>query len=153
MIVVISDPTVGSHLAAWVSGPVFREVADRVYSNDLRINQKPQERLVGNTNPPKVKQGNSKALKQVYTMLGVKPLYADAANNTVDTSNGVSYTEAQYKSGTVPTVTGMGLSDALYLMGNAGYKVTVRGSGMVKNQSVTGGSMIPKGSRIALILE
>jgi cell division protein FtsI (penicillin-binding protein 3) len=47
----------------------------------------------------------------------------------------------------------MGLSDALYLMGNAGYKVTVRGSGMVKSQSVTGGSMIPKGSKIILTLE
>jgi cell division protein FtsI (penicillin-binding protein 3) len=154
MIVVISDPTVGSHLAAWVAGPVFREVADRVYSNDLRINQKPpQEHLVGNTNPPKVKQGNTKALKQVYTMLGVKPLYANAANNSVDTSNGVSYADVSYKSGTVPEVTGMGLSDALYLLGNAGYRVTVRGSGVVKNQSVTGGSRIPKGSRIAITLE
>lgn len=153
MIVVISDPTVGSHLAAWVAGPVFREVADRVYSNDMHINQKPQVHLVGNTNPPKVKTGNSKALKQVYTMLGVKPLYANANNNSIDTSNGVSYADIQYKSGTVPDVTGMGLSDALYLLGNAGYKITVRGSGMVKNQSVTGGSMIPKGSRIAITLE
>ncbi len=153
MIVVISDPTVGSHLAAWVAGPVFREVADRVYSNDLKINQKQPVRLVGNTNPPKVKQGNTKALKQVYTMLGVKPLYANAGNSSVDTSNGISYAEVQYKSGTVPMVTGMGLSDALYLLGNAGYRVTVRGSGVVKNQSVTGGSMIPKGSRIAITLE
>lgn len=153
MIVVISDPTAGSHFAAEVAGPVFREIADRVYSNDLRINQKPQTYLVGNTNPPKVKTGNTKALKQVYTMLGVKPLYADAANTTIDTSNGVSYADVQYKSGTVPSVTGMGLSDALYLLGNAGYKVTVRGSGVVKNQSVTGGSRIPKGSRIGIILE
>jgi cell division protein FtsI (penicillin-binding protein 3) len=151
MIVVISDPK-GQYLAAWVAGPVFREIADRVYSNDFRINQKPQTYLVGNTNPPKVKQGNAKALKQVYTMLGIKPLYANAAT-TVDTSNGVSYSDVQFKSGSVPTVTGMGLSDALYAMGNAGYKVKVRGSGVVKNQSVTGGSMIPKGSRIELILE
>ncbi|MEO8886846.1 MAG: penicillin-binding protein, partial [Mucilaginibacter sp.] len=153
MIVVIHDPTVGSHLAAWVAGPVFREIADRVYSTDLEINQKPQLRLVGNTNPPKVKQGNSKALKQVFEKLGVKPLYAYAANNSVDTSNGVPYAEVQYKSGTVPSVTGMGLSDALYLLGNAGYKVSVHGSGAVKSQSVTGGSMIPKGSKIILELE
>lgn len=153
MIVVISDPTAGSHFAAEVSGPVFREVADRVYSRDLRINQKPQTYLVGNTNPPKVKTGNTKAIKQVYNILGVKPLYANAANSTVDTSNGVTYSDVQVKSGSVPTVTGMGLSDALYAMGNAGYKVKVRGSGVVKNQSVTGGSRIPKGSRIELILE
>jgi cell division protein FtsI (penicillin-binding protein 3) len=47
----------------------------------------------------------------------------------------------------------MGLSDALYVMGNAGYKVTARGSGMVKKQSVTGGSLIPKGSKIILELQ
>lgn len=86
-------------------------------------------------------------------MLGVKPLYANAGNSAVDTSNGISYAEVQYKSGTVPAVTGMGLSDALYLLGNAGYRVTVRGSGVVTNQSVTGGSMIPKGSRISITLE
>ncbi len=153
MIVVISNPRVGLHLAAWVAGPVFRQIADRVYATDLQINQTPQVRLVGNTNPPKIKQGNNKALKQVFEKLGVKPLYADAGNNTVDTSNGIAYAEVQYKSGTVPSVTGMGLSDALYLMGNAGYKVTVRGSGTVKSQSVTGGSTIPKGSRITLMLE
>ena len=59
----------------------------------------------------------------------------------------------QRQNGTVPAVTGMGLSDALYVMGNAGYKVTVRGSGVVANQSVTGGSVIPKGSRILLELQ
>ncbi len=57
------------------------------------------------------------------------------------------------KKGAVPSVTGMGLSDALYVMGNAGYKVTARGSGVVKEQSVTGGSIIPKGSKIILQLQ
>jgi cell division protein FtsI (penicillin-binding protein 3) len=41
----------------------------------------------------------------------------------------------------------------LYVLGNAGYKVTVRGSGMVTTQSVTGGSLIPKGSRITIELQ
>jgi cell division protein FtsI (penicillin-binding protein 3) len=101
---------------------------------------------------PQVKQGNMKALKKVYSKLGVKPLYA-SANSTVDTSNGIPFEEVKYKNGTVPAVTGMGLSDALYVMGNAGYKVTVRGSGIVTNQSVTGGSAIPKGSRILIELQ
>ncbi len=155
MIVVIHDPKVGSHLAAWVAGPVFRKIADRVFSKDLNINQNAPAHFVGNTTLPKVKQGNVKALKEVYTQLGIKPLYAstNAAANGVDTSSGLAYEENKYKTGTVPAVTGMGLSDALYALGNAGYKVTVRGSGMVAAQSVIAGSVMPKGTKIMIELQ
>jgi cell division protein FtsI (penicillin-binding protein 3) len=155
MIVVVNNPTAGDYLAAKVAGPVFREIADRVFSNDLQINQNTPIRIVGNTTMPKVKQGNLKALKQAYAQLGVKPLYAsaNAAANGIDTSNGIAFEETKYKTGTVPSVTGMDLSDALYLLGNSGYKVAVRGSGVVTSQSVTGGSIIPKGSKITIELQ
>ncbi|HEY8783477.1 MAG TPA: penicillin-binding protein [Mucilaginibacter sp.] len=155
MIVVINHPTAGSYLAALVAGPVFREIADRVYASDLDMNQAAPMHYVGNTNMPQIKRGNLKALKQVYAKLGVKPLYAsnNALANGVDTSNGIPYEEVGYKSGVVPSVTGFGLSDALYLLGNAGYKVTVRGSGSVISQSVAGGSIVPKGSKIIIELQ
>jgi cell division protein FtsI (penicillin-binding protein 3) len=155
MIVVINHPTQGSYLAAKVAGPVFREIADRIYSSDLDMNQVAPVHFVGNTNMPQVKRGNQKALKQVYSRLGIKPLYAsnNAASSGIDTSNGVVFEDITYKSGVVPSVTGMGLSDALYLLGNAGYKVGVRGSGVVVTQSVTGGSLIPKGSKITIELQ
>jgi cell division protein FtsI (penicillin-binding protein 3) len=90
----------------------------------------------------------------VYSKLGVKPLYAsNNPSRTADTSNGLAPQEVKFKAGTVPSVTGMGLSDALYVLGNAGYKTNVRGSGVVARQSVTGGSLIPKGSRITIELE
>jgi len=152
MIVVISNPKVGSHLAAWVAGPVFRKIADRVYAHDLNINQQPaQLRFVGNTNLPKVKQGNLKALKLVQQNLGIKPLYA-SANTGIDTSAGISFEDVKYKTGTVPAVAGMGLSDALYTLGNAGYKAIVRGSGAVASQSVPAGNVLRKGSKILLEL-
>ena len=156
MIVVINHPTVGSYLAALVAGPVFREIADRVYSSDLDINQSGQgQHFVGNTNLPLIKKGDQKALKQVYAKLGVKPLYAsnNAASTGVDTSNGIPFEDSRYKSGVVPAVTGMGLSDALYVLGNAGYKVTARGSGMVTAQSVIAGTVIPRGSKITIELQ
>jgi cell division protein FtsI (penicillin-binding protein 3) len=119
------------------------------------MNQSTPVHFAGNTNLPQIKKGNLKALKQVYTKLGVKPLYAsnNAANNGVDTSNGIAFEEVNYKNGVVPSVTGMDLSDALYLLGNAGYRVMVRGSGAVISQSVTGGSIIPKGSKIIIELQ
>ncbi len=153
MIVVVNHPTTGAYLAALVAGPVFKAIADKVYSSDLDINQGSAIRFVGNTQPAKVKAGDAKATQQVYSKLGIKPLFANNATTTVDTSAGIVYEEDKYKKGTVPGVTGMGLSDALYVMGNAGYKVTARGSGVVVRQSVTGGSVIPKGARIVIELE
>jgi cell division protein FtsI (penicillin-binding protein 3) len=153
MIVVISNPKVGSHLAAWVAGPVFRKIADKVYANDIKINHTPAPvRFIGNTNQPKIKQGNFSAVKQVYSSLGIKPLYA-SDNAGIDTSNGIPFQETKYKTGTVPAVTGMGLSDALYALGNAGYKVGVRGSGMVKSQSLAAGNNVPKGAKIYIELQ
>ncbi len=152
LIVVINDPKNG-YYAAQVSGPAFREIADKVYASDFGIKQAaPAQHLVGNTQPPRIKEGNFKAIKQVYSKLGMRAQYA-SASPTADTSNGIAYQEISYKKGSVPNVTGMGLSDALYVLGNAGYKVGVRGSGVVKNQSVTGGSLIPKGSKITLELQ
>jgi len=153
MIVVISNPTYdGPHLAAWVAGPVFRQIADRVYANDLNINQQPATlKFVGNTNLPKVKQGNVKALKLVHEQLGLKPLYA-SANTGIDTSAGISFEDVKYKTGTVPAVAGMGLSDALYTLGNAGYKAVVRGAGAVASQSVPAGNVLRKGSKVFIEL-
>ncbi|HVW97962.1 MAG TPA: penicillin-binding protein [Mucilaginibacter sp.] len=155
MIVVINNPTKGSYLAAKVAGPVFKRIADRVFASDQSLHPAKPMHYVGNTNLPKIKKGNVKALKEVYTKLGIKPLYA--ANNAqadgVDTSNGVAFENVAIKTGVVPQVKGMGLSDALYALGNAGYKVTVRGSGTVANQSVTAGSIIPKGSKITIDLQ
>jgi cell division protein FtsI (penicillin-binding protein 3) len=150
LIVVINDPKNG-YYAASVAGPVFKEIADRVYASDMEIKRAPVS-LVGNTTLPKYKQGNLRALKKVYDNLGLKPLYASTNVNGIDTSRGIALEENKYKTGTVPNVTGMGLSDALFALGNAGYKVKVIGSGTVDKQSVTGGSQIPKGSKITIEL-
>jgi len=151
MIVVIVDPK-GEYLAAKVAGPVFRAIADRVYSSDLEMNTAAPISYVGNTQMPKAQLGNRKATQEVFGKLNIKPLYA-SENPAVDTTGGVPYEEGKYKKGTVPNVTGMGLSDALYVLGNSGYKVAVFGSGTVVKQSVTGGSLIPRGAKITIELQ
>jgi Cell division protein FtsI/penicillin-binding protein 2 len=152
MIVVISNPRIGSHLAARVAGPVFRKIADRVYAGDLELSHGTPTHFVGNTTMPKIKEGNMAAVKKVYSKLGVKPLYA-STNAGIDTSDGIPYDDVKYKTGIVPAVTGMSLSDALYALGNAGYKVGAKGSGVVTTQSVTAGSVAHKGSKIFIELQ
>lgn len=158
LIVVVNDPKHG-YYAAEVAGPVFREIADKVYSSDLEINQQPSIKFAatpgtGTVAPPSVKVGNGKALKQIAGKLGVRGIpLSDTSDSDEDTTERKGTLVARKRSTVVPSVIGMDLSDAIYKMGNAGYKVAVRGSGVVKSQSVTGGSIIPKGAKITIELE
>lgn len=154
MIVVINDPK-GAYYGALVSGPVFREVADRIYAGDVQMFGNVKERMVGNTTPPEAKAGQSKATKKVYNAFGIKTLYAAKSDyfNTVDTSNGIAYQEAEPVKGVMPNVKGMGLKDAMYLLGNAGLKTRVRGSGKVISQSLAAGTRIGKGLMVEIQLQ
>jgi len=112
------------------------------------------ERLVGNTNPPEAKAGQSKATKKVYNAFGIKALYAAKSPyfNTLDTSNGVAYQDNTPVKGVMPNVKGMGLKDAMFLIGNAGLKASVKGSGKVIAQSIQPGSRIGKGLMVQIEL-
>ncbi|WP_410220029.1 penicillin-binding protein [Pedobacter sp.] len=155
MIVVINDPK-GAYYGALVSGPVFREIADRIYASDIDM-YKPDVKThyVGNTKPPEAKAGQSQAVKKVYNALGIKPLYAAKSEyfNSIDTSNGVAYHDTEMEKGVMPDVNGMGLKDAMFLLGNVGLKARVKGSGKVVAQSIQAGSRIGKGLVVELQLQ
>lgn len=153
MIVVINDP-IGEYYGALVSGPVFRKIADRIYASDIKMYSSVKQNIVGNTVAPEAKAGESKATKQVYNAFGIKALYAAKSDyfNSVDTSNGVAYQENVPVKGIMPNVNGMGLKDAMYLIGNAGLKARVKGSGKVMVQSIQAGSRVGKGLMVELEL-
>ena len=153
IIVVINGPKNG-YYGATVAGPVFKEIADRIYASDIQMYNNVTEHLVGNTKSPESKAGQSKAVKKVYNSLGIKTLYAAKSDyfNSIDTSNGIVYEEYSDVKGMVPNVQGMGLKDALYLLGNAGLKTRINGSGKVIAQSVPSGTRIGKGLLVQLEL-
>jgi cell division protein FtsI (penicillin-binding protein 3) len=154
IIVCINGPKHG-YYGATVAGPVFKEIADRIYASDLQMyNNVTDVRLVGNTKSPEAKAGQSKAVKKVYNALGIKTLYAAKSDyfNSVDTSNGIVYEEYSSVKGMMPNVVGMGLKDALYLLGNAGLKTRINGSGKVMAQSIPSGTKIGKGLLVQLAL-
>ena len=153
LIVVINDPK-GEYYGALVAGPVFREIADRIYAGDIRIPTAIKENMVGNTVAPAAKAGQSKATQKVYNAFGIKALYASKSDyfNSVDSTNGVSYQENIPVKGIMPNVAGMGLKDAMYLIGNAGLKARVRGSGKVTSQSILAGTTIGNGLLVEIEL-
>lgn len=153
LIVVINDPK-GEYYGALVSGPVFRKIADRIYAGDVKMYSGVKENLVGNTVSPSAKAGQSAATRKVYNAFGIKALYAAKSDyfNSVDTSNGVAYQDNNPTKGVMPNIAGMGLKDAMYLIGNAGLKARVKGSGKVVRQSIVPGSRIGKGLMVEIEL-
>ncbi len=154
MIVVINDPK-GAYYGSVVSGPVFRKVADRIFASDITMYGNVPTNIAGNTNTPEAKAGHSKATRQVYKAFGIKTLYAAKSDyfNTIDTTNGIIYQENTPVKGVMPNVNGMGLKDAMYLLGNAGLKARVKGSGKVIQQSIQAGVNINKGALVQIELQ
>jgi cell division protein FtsI (penicillin-binding protein 3) len=155
MIVVINDPK-PAYYAALVAGPVFREVADKIYANDVDMyNPVEANKLVGNTKMPPSKAGYKKSTQRVYKALGVKTLFAATGDfvNVVDTNNGVAVREVKFVARSVPDVSGMGLKDAVFLLSSSGLKPVVKGSGKVIAQSLIPGSRVVKGYPITIELQ
>ncbi|TKC08654.1 penicillin-binding protein [Pedobacter frigoris] len=154
IMVSINGPKNG-YYGAQVAGPVFKEIADRIYASDMQMYNNIPDHLVGNTSNPEAKAGQSKAVKKVYNAFGIKALYAAKSPyfNSLDTSNGVVYEEFSALKGVMPNIDGMGLKDALYLLGNAGLKTNVKGRGKVIAQSIPAGSKIGKGLSVQIELQ
>ncbi len=155
MIVVLNNP-IGAYYAALVAGPVFREVADKVYASDVQMfDALKDQKFASNTKMPQAKAGEKKATQNVYKAFGIKSSFIANGEyvNAVDSNLGTAKLQVKIIEGAVPNVTGMGLKDALYLMGNSGLRPSVKGSGKVVRQSLAAGLIVGKGYPIVLELE
>ena len=154
MIVVVRNPRNG-YYGASIAGPVFRELADMVYANDLDMHDDfEQMRFVGNTEAPPSLKGSKPATLRVFDALGVKTTYASAAPmKQIDTVKGITFSDEEIKEGVVPDVKGMGLIDALYALENSGYRTAVKGKGKVITQSLPAGQQAKTGSSILIELK
>jgi len=159
-IVIINSPSNGIYYGGLVAGPVFKEIAEKVYSSSLDfldpINNK-QDLLTKAPQSSKTKNDElivaSKALK-----LPINSKVADnayAARNPQDSTRislSESNLESQLKKGIVPNLNGLSAKDALYLLENSGFHVKIYGMGSVKKQSIEAGTKFNKGDKITLIL-
>ncbi|WP_437921977.1 penicillin-binding protein [Sphingobacterium sp. LRF_L2] len=154
MIVVIRNPRKGYYGGA-IAGPVFKELADMVYANDLSLHGSFATRKVNmaGTRTPLTLKGSKEASNAVYEALGVHASNWNALAQSTDSSaKGVPFVEVAVKDGVVPDVVGMGLSDAIFAMENAGFKTRVTGRGKVTLQSLTAGTKLKRGTPIVLAL-
>lgn len=155
MIVVIRNPRNG-YYGASVAGPVFKELADMVYANDLKLHGTFASKQVNTAGMrvPLTLNGSKEASAKVYQALGLTALNWNSISqgDSAKTQRGVPFIEAQIKEGVVPNVKGMGLADAIFTMENAGFKTKVLGKGKVIAQSLAPGQRMKIGTNVVLDL-
>ena len=155
-IVVINAPSRNVYYGNLVAGPIFKEVADKVYANSLDMHEElgPQK-FYANSAIPYSKHGNKRDAEKVFSAFDI-PLQSAADDAewivTSTLSKSVKIAPRSVKDNLVPNVVGMGLRDAIYLLENQGLRVKVDGSGMVKYQSVQAGAKVQRGQEIKIEL-
>ena len=155
-IVVIDKPKGNRINGGDVAAPVFRRIADKIYSNEIELqDMEPIKDLQMVGVFPFIKSGNQRDLVQLSNMLGISNHSEAPEANWVKTkivNNSVFWMENDVKSHGVPNVLGMTLKDAYFVLENVGLKVEIQGFGRVKTQSIAPKSKLSLNQKITLIL-
>ena len=160
IVVLYSGETRGNFYGGSWAGPVFKQIADHIYStsNDW------QPTLCGekaNIKNPAVATGRLDAQEKVMGELGINYRKVDIRENNTsgwaefrrDTTGRLLACNFPTDNDSLANVVNMGLKDAIYLLENNGYKVTFQGYGKVASQHPKAGTKVEKGTTVNLILK
>jgi cell division protein FtsI (penicillin-binding protein 3) len=157
-IVVIDSPKGFNAYGGDVCAPVFKEIADKIYAQDMNIqlkeNQKNNVQKVNNGEFPYIRAGKAEELQLICNSMGISNHYA---GNETWVQSSISNKSIEWVSNTVdkpvvPDVMGMTLRDAIYILENKGLRVEFSGTGRVSSQSLPKGTTYQNDQIIKLSL-
>ncbi len=145
--VVIYKPK-GGYYGSDVALPVFREIADKIFSARTEMN-KPIEKYkkwaMGENVLPQYDVGKKEDFKALFSSINI-PHREEGKSKwgvvKVASKDTFDLQPRLIRKNLVPNVVGMGLRDALYLLENKKLKVKVNGYGKVKKQSIKPGTRV-----------
>ncbi len=158
-IVVVNSPSADGYYGNVAAGPIFREIADKVYASSIKIDPAINEVKPDMQEAPPVKTGNYADTYEALQNL-MLPCNGGAAATGWVTGE---WHDSKYElmpcnpgrklgAGIMPDLHGMDLQDAIYLLENNRLKVEVKGCGAVSEQSIPPGTRFEKGQTISLTL-
>jgi cell division protein FtsI (penicillin-binding protein 3) len=158
-IVIINSPSNGVYYGGLVAGPVFKEIAEKVYSGSVDFISPVNNKKDLLTKAPATITTKSNELKyltgsfflptnQIDSDKYVTRNWRDSLKINLTSIN----IEQQLKKGIMPNLSGLSAKDALYLLENKGVSVKLMGFGSVKKQSIEAGQKFLKGNKIILTL-
>ncbi|MBP7156363.1 MAG: transpeptidase family protein [Flavobacteriales bacterium] len=156
-IVVVNGPTMSGYYGNVVAGPIFQNIADKIYSNRLEMQQDVLLAEVKGPRTPITLSGHTGDIRRAMEGLNI-PVIVEGEGEWTSTAAGDTAVVLSARGiptmamDRVPNVLGMGLRDALYILENRGLRVRFQGNGMVRKQSLSPGTKAPAGSTITIEL-
>ncbi len=155
ILVLIKNPKGWQQYGNTVAGPVFKDIADNIYSRDINLHVAMEKRTVPEVGVfPTIKAGKQDEITMLTNSLGISSHSSTEEDWIKATKNGnaLMLKKNLIRKDQVPDVKGMTFKDAIYLLEKAGLRVSYDGIGRVAEQSITAGSKFTKGSKIYLRL-
>lgn len=154
-IVLIKNPKGWRQYGSNVAAPVFKEIADNIYSRDIDMHAPLAKEFTAEAGVfPLIQSGKQDELQFLCNELGISN-HSATENDWVVTErygNSIKWKENKVTENLVPNVKGMTLRDALFLLESTGLRVNVSGKGRVVEQSKMPGTKISNGNEITIKL-
>jgi cell division protein FtsI (penicillin-binding protein 3) len=156
ILVAVDEPKGNSEgtYARQVTAPVFREISDRIYLRDMKLQQTLRGYLPDSLNKNKLAHLIHPADQNIlFSHLGLPKVEENGQWLNFNLEKKAVRNQAiTMTPKTVPNVVGMNLRDALFALENKGLKVRANGFGTVTNQSIPAGSAAAKNSLVFIQL-
>ena len=154
IIVVINEPKV-DYYGSLVAGPVFKDIADKIYSSSLKI--QPVAGKTGEPQIPEILKGNTAKTRLVLNALNISSQLDSGKTSDWVTGEkkgfAVLLKPAKTKQGLLPDFKGLGLRDAIVWLEQNKIMVSSEGYGRIISQSIPAGTAIANVTQIHLMLE
>jgi cell division protein FtsI (penicillin-binding protein 3) len=154
-IVLVKNPRGIYQYGNSVAGPVFKDIADNIYSRDINLHTAMEKAKMPEPGVfPTIRAGKQDELTMLANELGVSNHTATEEEwiKTSKNGNAIVWKKNAIVKDHVPDVTGMTFRDAIFLLEKTGLRVSYEGKGRVSVQSISPGTKINKGARIYLRL-
>lgn len=153
-IVLIYNPKGAHRTGGGVSGPVFKEIAEKALSIDLHLSPDYKKTIQELPISLAEVKGETHQVKNIISKYGYKTDIKDDIQyiDVEMRKSGIKLETTATKENIVPNLIGLNFDDVLYLLENMGLKITYSGLGKVTNQSIPAGTKISKGSQILITM-
>jgi cell division protein FtsI (penicillin-binding protein 3) len=153
--VIKNKPFAPVYYGAKIAGPVFKEVADKLYAMNANSAEPLQLYTTKRDSGLYQYAGASTDMKNV--LKGLEWAYKDSVRQDewgrlYPVNNEAVLYARVVSDSSMPDVRGMGLKDALYLLENMQLKVKAKGKGKVNGQSIPAGTAIAKNKLVTIEL-
>lgn len=155
-IVVVNAPSKNVYYGNLVAGPVFKEIADKVYATSFEMHK--DISFAHNAKMkhiPYTKHSHKNELAKVLEELNIEADLKNISSEWVVTRKQdslIDLANRRIDPHIMPNVVGMGVKDAVFVLEKLGLNVEIKGRGSIQQQSIQAGKRIRPGDKVTLTM-